>query len=266
MRKSQRYYMHPDLTRYITICLHTARAQVGIIGVGTMGGSLALLLADHGIDVSIYDKYEPNLQKTTVSAQKSGLSARVHPCADYASLCRSLASNKVFLFSLPNGRPGDAVVAALEPHLAPGDMLVDASNENYKVTQRRREALLPRGVAYVGLGVSGGSHGARNGPSLMPGGDAEAVERLMPVLTRIAARDDRGRPCVMNVGGGGSGHFVKMMHNGIEHGVMSALCEAWEIMDQGLGMTGDETGDVFDSWNAQGELVRTTIRECPVSS
>lgn len=220
-----------------------------------MGGALTLLLAEHGVEVSIFDVWETNLKKTAKNAEAAGLSARVHVCKDYDGLCQSLGPNKVFMFSLPNGRPGDSVVKTLESYVSEGDIVIDASNENYNVTQARKEILRPYGVAYIGLGVSGGSYGARNGPSLMPGGDKWAVDLIMPILTKIAARDDQGRPCVTNVGTGGSGHFVKMIHNGIEHGIMSALAEAWEIMDKGLEMTGDEIADVFDSWNANGELV-----------
>jgi 6-phosphogluconate dehydrogenase len=229
--------------------------KVGIIGVGTMGGAMALLFAENGVDVSIHDTSRSSLEKTAKNAEAAGLSARVHICNDYDALCQSLGTPKVFIFSLPNGRPGDAVVKQLQQHVAKGDVVIDASNENYKVTQSRQEMLRPLGVAYIGLGVSGGSFGARNGPSLMPGGDKWAVEQLLPLLTRIAAKDDHGRPCVTNVGTGGSGHFVKMIHNGIEHGIMSCLCEAWELMDKCLNMDGDEIGAVFDSWCAQGELL-----------
>jgi 6-phosphogluconate dehydrogenase len=138
--------------------------------------------------------------------------------------------------------------------------VIDASNESHKVTQARQQLLSHYGVAYIGLGVSGGSHGARNGPSLMPGGERWAVEFLLPILTKIAARDEFGRPCVTNIGTGGSGHFVKMIHNGIEHGVMSALCEAWGLMDKNLGMSGDDIADIFDSWGAEGGLV--CFRRC----
>lgn len=220
-----------------------------------MGGALALLFAEHGVDVSIHDIWETNLRKTEKAAEAAGLSARIHVCHDYDSLCASLGSPKVFMFSLPNGRPGDAVVKTLEKYVKAGDMIIDASNESHKVTQARQKLLSAYGVAYIGLGVSGGSFGARNGPSLMPGGEKWAVESIMPMLTRIAARDEFGRPCVTNIGAGGSGHFVKMIHNGIEHGIMSALCEAWEIMDKGLKMSGEEIGAVFDSWNAEGGLV-----------
>jgi 6-phosphogluconate dehydrogenase len=222
-----------------------------------MGGALALLLADNGVHVSVHDIWETNLRKTEKAAEAAGLSSSVHICKDYDSLCASLGSPKVFIFSLPNGRPGDSVVQTLKTYVTTGDVVIDASNESHKVTQARQQAL---GVAYIGLGVSGGSYGARNGPSLMPGGERWAVESLLPILTKIAARDEFGRPCVANIGTGGSGHFVKMIHNGIEHGIMSALSEAWGFMDKNLGMNGDEIADVFDSWIARGGLVSLRLR------
>ena len=220
-----------------------------------MGGSVALLFADNGIDVYIHDTSSTSLEKVAKNAQAAGLSARIHICDDYNALCQGLGTPKVFLFSLPNGKPADAVIDTLESYVSNGDILIDASNENYELTQSRQERLRPKGVAYIGLGISGGSFGARYGPSLMPGGDKWAVEQILPLLTKIAAKEDRGRPCVANIGSGGSGHFVKMIHNGIEHGVMSSLCEAWEIMDKCLNMDGDEIGQVFDSWCSEGELV-----------
>ncbi|KAF5689078.1 6-phosphogluconate dehydrogenase (decarboxylating) [Fusarium denticulatum] len=228
--------------------------KVGIIGAGTMGGAVSLLFAEKGLDVSIVDTSRASLDKVAKNAEAAGLSKRIHICEDYDTLCQGLGSPKVFIFSLPNGRPGDSVVAQLKSRVSKGDILIDASNENYERTQTRQEILRPLDVAYIGLGISGGSFGARYGPSLMPGGEKWAVEQVLPLLSRIAAKDDQGRPCVTNIGTGGSGHFVKMIHNGIEHGVMSSLCEAWEIMDKCLKMTGDEIGDVFDSWCEKGEL------------
>jgi 6-phosphogluconate dehydrogenase len=219
-----------------------------------MGGAVSLLFAEKGLDVSIVDTSRASLDKVAKNAEAAGLSKRIHICEDYDALCQGLGSPKVFIFSLPNGRPGDSVVAQLKSRVSKGDILIDASNENYERTQSRQEILRPLGVAYIGLGISGGSFGARYGPSLMPGGEKWAVEQVLPLLSRIAAKDDQGRPCVTNIGTGGSGHFVKMIHNGIEHGIMSSLCEAWEIMDKCLKMTGDEIGDVFDSWCERGEL------------
>lgn len=220
-----------------------------------MGSMLALLFAEKGLDVYITDVSEGNLQRALDNANAANLGARVHPCPSYESMCQQIQSPRVFIFSLPHGGPGDGVVRNLHPLLTRGDIIIDGSNENYKVTQKRAAVLQSRGVAYVGMGVSGGFSGARHGPSLMPGGDEWALDRLLPLLTKIAAKDDQGRPCVTKIGSGGSGHYVKMIHNGIEHGMMSALCEAWEIMSQCLGMEGDEIATTFEEWSATLELV-----------
>lgn len=238
--------------------------RIGVIGTGVMGSMMTLLLAEHAdIDVSIYDRSEESMQRTIEKAQEANLEHKVHLCRDIESLCQSLGSPKVFLFSLPHGGPGDGVVKTLTPYLSKGDIVIDGSNENYTVTQKRQGWLQSRGVSYIGMGVSGGFSGARNGPSLMPGGDEKALDLLIPFLKKIAARDDQGRPCVAKIGSGGSGHYVKMIHNGIEHGIMSALCEAWGLMDNCLNMNGDEIGAVFDSWNKKGELVSQQPHHIP---
>lgn len=146
----------------------------------------------------------------------------------------------------------------LSPYLTRGDIVIDESNENYLVTQERQAVLQPRGVSYIGMGVSGGFSGARHEPSLMSGGDEWALDRLLPLLSKIAAKDEQSRPCVAKIGSGESGHYVKMIHNGIEHGMMSVLCEAWELMDQCLGMDGEHIAAVFEAWCSEGELV------CPI--
>lgn len=233
---------------------------------------LSLLFAEHAnVDVYIHDRSAESMQQTVLKAKAAGLSHRIHPCPDYATLASNFPSRKVFLFSLPHGGPGDAVVDALQPYLTPGDIVIDGSNEDFLVTQRRQTLLQPSGVAYVGMGVSGGFSGARNGPSLMPSGEEWALDALMPLLEQIAARDELDRPCVTKVGPGGSGHYVKMVHNGIEHGIMSALCEAWGIMHSCLDMNGHEIADIFDSWNVSGPLVSphrllsTSLYACPLT-
>lgn len=216
---------------------------------------MALLFAEKGLDVFITDRSPQMLKNATQKARNAKLESRVHPCEGLESMCTQMGSPKAFLFSLPHGKPGDGVVEQLRPYLEEGDIVIDASNENYQVTQKRQASLRPQGVAYIGMGVSGGFSGARHGPSMMPGGDAWAVDRLLPLLKQIAAKDEEGRPCVTNIGSGGSGHYVKMVHNGIEHGIMSALCEAWEIMDHCLEMESTEIGAVFDSWLQTPQLV-----------
>lgn len=229
--------------------------KIGVIGTGVMGSMFALLLASNGITVSIHDRSTDSLSNAAAKAKAAGLSEKINVCHDYDTLCASLGSPKVFIFSLPHGGPGNGVVQTLSPYLQPGDIVVDASNEDYRVTQKRQASLEPRGVHYIGMGISGGFNGARYGPAMMPGGSTHAVQMLLPLLQKIAARDELGRPCVAHIGQGGSGHYVKMVHNGIEHGVMSALAEAWELMSRCLGMDGDAIGKVFDSWCEEGPLV-----------
>jgi 6-phosphogluconate dehydrogenase len=225
-----------------------------------MGSMLSLLFAEHAnIDVYIHDSWAESMKATVAKAKQAGLSHRVHARPSYHGLVSSFTSRKVILFSLPHGDTGDKVIATLSSYLRPGDIVIDGSNEDFLLTEKRQAVLQPLGVAHVGLGVSGGFSGARNGPSLMPSGDAWALDALMPLLSKIAAKDQLGQPCVTKVGPGGSGHYVKMVHNGIEHGVMSALCEAWGMMDRCLFMLGDKIADVFDSWNESGPLVSAPL-------
>ncbi|KAL1297485.1 hypothetical protein AAFC00_005006 [Neodothiora populina] len=234
--------------------------KIGVIGTGVMGSMFALLLASNGITVSIHDRSEQSMQNTAAKAKESGLSDKIIVCKDYDTLCSSLGSPKVFIFSLPHGGPGNGVVQTLAPHLQAGDIVVDASNEDYRVTQKRQSMLEPNGVHYVGMGISGGFNGARYGPAMMPGGSTASVSLLLPLLQKIAARDPQGRPCVAHIGQGGSGHYVKMIHNGIEHGIMSALAEAYELMTC-VGMDGDAIGSMFDSWCAEGPLKNNFLVE-----
>jgi 6-phosphogluconate dehydrogenase len=140
------------------------------------------------------------------------------------------------------------------PHLEKGDIILDCGNEHYANTERRQVKCKGTGVRYIGSGVSGGYQAARAGPSICPGGDEGAMKEVMPLLEKIAAKDRDGKPCVGVIGQGGAGHYVKMIHNGIEHGMMSAICEAWGIMRQ-MGMGFEEIGDVLKKWNDSGELV-----------
>ncbi|CAF9938728.1 hypothetical protein IMSHALPRED_001066 [Imshaugia aleurites] len=230
-----------------------------MIGCGSMGGGMSLLFADHGITVLLNDPSESTVDGLLKTAEKDGIRNKLEKHLDYGDLCANLDSPKVFVFSLPHGTIGDSVVEGLHPYLEKGDLIIDASNENWKNTQRRQGKLITQGVHYVGMGVSGGYQAARRGPSMCPGGEDRALDMALPLLQKVAARDARGNPCVGRCGMGGSGHYVKMIHNGIEHGMMSAQAEAWQIMSLGLGMTYDEIGDVFAKWNADGELRGTFL-------
>jgi 6-phosphogluconate dehydrogenase len=226
-----------------------------MIGCGSMGGGLALLFAEHGISVSLNDPSSEIMDKIIQQAKPQNINPIPTKYADYKSLCSSLDSTKIFFFSLPHGKTGDEVVEGLHPYLEKGDFVIDCANEHWANSQRRQGKLLNQGVYYIGMGVSGGYQSSRRGPSMSPGGDDKALDLIMPFLEKIAAKDAKGIPCVAKVGQGGGGHYVKMIHNGIEHGMMSAISEAWEIMNKHMGMKYDEIGKVFEEWNSKGELV-----------
>ncbi|KAI9673580.1 MAG: hypothetical protein M1817_002216 [Caeruleum heppii] len=219
-----------------------------------MGGGLALLFAEHGIHVSVNDPSEDAMDRLLDMAKTIGLKDYLGKHADYESLCESLGSPKVFFLSLPHGAVGDSVIEGLHPFLTPGDLFVDCANEHWENTQRRQGKMIAQGVQYVGCGVSGGYQSARRGPSMCPGGEDKAIGMILPMLEKVAAKDGRGRPCVAKVGEGGAGHYIKMVHNGIEHGMMSAISEAWSIMERCIGMKFDEIGNILAKWNSEGEL------------
>jgi len=227
-----------------------------MIGCGSMGGGMAMLFAEKGLHVSLSDPSEDAINKIIKDAEKVNFGDRVHKSKDYKDFCAQLGTPKVIVFSLPHGDVGDKVLAGLLPYLKKGDIILDAGNENYTNTERRQGQTCTKGIRYVGVGVSGGYQAARRGPSMCPGADEQTLEMIMPLLETVAAKDKDGKPCVARCGLGGSGHYVKMIHNGIEHGMMSAIAEAWKIMSAGLGMSDDEIGEVFQRWNEKGELVR----------
>ena len=144
------------------------------------------------------------------------------------------------------------------PHLSRGDIILDCGNEHWENTERRQKKAQPAGIRYIGCGVSGGYQAARAGPSMCPGGDESTLNEILPLLEKVAAKDSEGRPCVGYIGKGGAGHYVKMMHNAIEHGMMAALSEAWEILRM-LGLGYEEIGDILSKWNQSGELVSSLL-------
>lgn len=221
---------------------------------------MSLLFAELGTDVVVYDPSEANVKALMHKAKDTGLNTKITSERDYEALCRALPSPKVFFFSLPHGSIGDKTVESLKPFLKAGDVILDASNEHYERTERRQKICEPLGVHFIGSGVSGGYQSARHGPSMSPGGNKEAVEKMLPFLQKAAAKDAEGRPCVAWMGEGGSGHYVKMVHNGIEQGMMSVLCEVWGIMNKSLGMGYEEIGNVFTDWDSSGELVRNRFQ------
>ena len=199
--------------------------RVGVIGLGVMGASLAQNLASKGLKVNVYNRTPT---KTQALLQKGV--PNIEGYSDLATFVNDLTGPKIMLLLVKSGRPVDAVIEELRPLLDPADILVDCGNSNWHDTQRRQKAF--QGVVnFVGCGVSGGEEGALRGPSLMPGGKDEVVnERLLPILRRIAAKDFNGKPCVTNVGRGPAGHFVKMVHNGIEYAMMQGIAEVYDLL------------------------------------
>ncbi|KAI1312820.1 6-phosphogluconate dehydrogenase [Xylaria venustula] len=228
--------------------------KLGVLGVGSMGGMMSLLFAEHGYEVYIFDPSSENMDKLEKMYRDVHLENKIHRTGSYDELCSKLGDTKVFVFSTPHGAPADKCVESLRPHLRPGDVIIDCGNEHWENTERRQRDLEPKGVHYVGCGVSGGYQSARAGPSMSPGGSAEALEKVMPFLRSVAAKDSQGRSCTNPVGPGGSGHYVKMVHNGIEQGMMSVIAEAWLLLTEGLGLSNEEVGNIFKSWNETGPL------------
>jgi 6-phosphogluconate dehydrogenase len=217
---------------------------IGLIGLGVMGRNLALNLADHGHTVAIWDR-DPEAITRAVAAQPEGRLAGAATLADFVA---ALARPRQVLLMVNAGAPVDDVIARLQPLLEAGDVIIDGGNSLYTDTERRAAALAAVGLDFVGAGVSGGEEGARKGPAIMPGGPAAALARLQPLFASIAARVD-GEPCVTPVGPGGSGHYVKMVHNGIEYGDMQLICEAYALL-QAAGFDTDAMAAVFAGWNA----------------
>ena len=231
----------------------------GMIGLGTMGRNLVLNIADHGFRVAGLDK---DAGKITVLQEEAaeGVSAvtgharTVHGTTDMGAFIASLQPPRRVMMLVPAGKPVDAVIADLVPHLQPDDLIIDGGNSHYTDTDRRARALAEKGLRFMGVGVSGGELGARFGPAMMPGGDPAAWEMVRPVFEAIAAKAPDGVPCVAYMGTGAAGHFVKMAHNGIEYAVMQLLAEAYDLLWRGLGMSAPEIATEFEKWNATPEL------------
>lgn len=224
-------------------------ADIGLIGLGVMGENLALNLERNGFAVSGFDLEVGKRQ--SFNERTHGL--RAGALDSMATLVASLKGPRCILMMVPAGVAVDAVIADLSPLLSPGDVLIDGGNTLYTDTHRRIAALADSGIHYVGAGVSGGEEGALRGPALMPGGAHQAWPRVQPILQAIAAKADDGQPCCEWMGHGGAGHFVKMVHNGIEYADMQMICEAYWLMHHLQGMSPGEMSKVFRQWNT-GEL------------
>jgi 6-phosphogluconate dehydrogenase len=179
----------------------------------------------------------------------------VHVHKDLAELLDNFKNKpRILIMSLPHGKVIDDVLDQMEPHLNKGDIIIDGANEHFKATERRQARMKNKGVAYIGMGVSGGYQSSRRGPSMSPGGDKEAYAKVEPFLKDWAAKAADGSSCVEWVGPHGAGHYVKCIHNGIEQGQLSILAESWSLLHHTFGYSNEEISEVFKSWDAQGEL------------
>jgi 6-phosphogluconate dehydrogenase len=225
------------------------RNHIGLIGLGTMGKNLVLNMADKGFAVAAFNRTASVTERFVSELRPT---QRVAPCYSLQELLDSLEAPRRIMMMVSAGAPVDAVLAELGPLLQPGDIVIDGGNSYFKDTDRRSAALAARGIHYLGVGISGGESGARHGPSMMPGGPREAYDAVRPVFEAVAARAD-GVPCVAYLGPGSAGHYVKMVHNGIEYGLMQLISETYALLKQGLGLDDERLAQVYAEWQA-GEL------------
>ena len=222
--------------------------HLGVVGLGVMGRNLALNALDAGVAVAGTDLGEDAVTGFQEEAEGRAVAATT----DLDAFLAALPTPRNILVMVPAGKAVDSVLAGLAPKLSPGDLVIDGGNSYYQDTQRRHDEMEAQGLHFFGMGVSGGEEGARRGPSMMPGGPKEPYARVAPILEGMAA-EVHGDPCVAHLGKGASGHYVKMVHNGIEYGLMQLLAESYDLMKRGAGLGNDRMGDLYRQWDA-GEL------------
>ncbi len=222
--------------------------DIGMVGLGVMGRNLLLNLADHGFRVIGLDTDSGKVQALKTEGSRDSVDATT----DAKAFLAALKLPRAIIVLVPAGKAVDAVISELAPSLSQGDLLIDAGNSFFKDTDRRYNELAAKSLNFFGMGVSGGEAGARRGPAMMPGGPRAAYDRVKPMLDAIAAKVN-GEPCVDYIGAGSAGHYVKMVHNGIEYGIMQLLAEVYDILHRGAGMSNPELADLFQRWH-DGEL------------
>jgi 6-phosphogluconate dehydrogenase len=227
-----------------------AQMDIGLIGLAVMGENLVLNMESKGFGVAVFNR---TVSKVDDFVKGRGKGKNIAGCHSVEELCASLKTPRKIMLMVKAGQAVDDFIELLLPHLAPDDIVIDGGNSHFPDTIRRAKYLESKGFRYIGTGVSGGEEGALLGPSIMPGGSPSAWEHVKPVFQAISAKTDDGTPCCDWVGEGGAGHFVKMVHNGIEYGDMQMICETYHLMKQGLGMTNRQMHAVFTKWN-KGEL------------
>lgn len=255
----------------IIVCSMSGKSDIGLVGLAVMGQvglrvrrsfrisrthikkfvilqNLALNVAEKGFNISVFNRSSEKTDAAVSRATKEGVGSRLHGFKDIKDFVESLEKPRRVIILVQAGKPVDSTIEKLVEHMEPGDIIIDGGNEWYENTERRQQALKAKGIYHIGMGVSGGEEGARNGPAMMPGGEEEAYKYLAPIVEKVAAQTDDGA-CVTYIGPGGAGNYVKMVHNGIEYGDMQLISEAYDVLKVVGGLTNEELQDVFDSWN-----------------
>ncbi len=223
-----------------------AKADIGLIGLAVMGENLVLNMESKGFTVAVFNRTVEKVEKF-VSGRGAG--KNFIGCASIEEFCASLERPRKVMMLVKAGGAVDNLIEQVLPYLEEGDIIIDGGNSHYPDTIRRTEYVESKGLLYIGTGVSGGEEGALLGPSIMPGGSPAAWESVKPIFQKISAHTEAGEPCCEWVGSDGAGHFVKMVHNGIEYGDMQMICETYQMMKEGLGLSNEEMHDVFKEWN-----------------
>src|SRR5258705_1338122 len=228
--------------------MNTNQCDIGLIGLAVMDENLALNLESKGFSVAVFNRTTEVTEKFAAERAKG---KNIQPTRTMEEFVAALKKPRIAMMMIKAGKPVDAVIGQLAPSLEKGDVIIDGGNSLFTDTQRRGKELENRGIHFVGCGVSGGEEGALKGPSLMPGGSRESWEILAPIFRKIAAQVD-GEPCCRYMGPDGAGHYVKMVHNGIEYGDIQLICEAYAILKDVLAMQASELADIFAEWNKCG--------------
>src|SRR3954468_1963060 len=222
------------------------KGDIALIGLAVMGQNLILNMNDHGFTVVAFNRTVEKVDEFLAKEAKGTKVVGAHSIPEMVSM---LKKPRRVMMLVKAGKPVDDFIEQLIPHLEPGDIIIDGGNSLFEDTNRRVKYVESKGLLFIGTGVSGGEEGARKGPSIMPGGSPAAWPHVKNIFQGIAAKVADGSPCCDWVGEGGAGHYVKMVHNGIEYGDMQLICEAYQLMKDGLGMTPDEMSAVFTEWN-----------------
>ena len=223
-----------------------SKAEIGLIGLAVMGENLVMNMESKGFTIAVYNRSTEKVDNF-INGRAKG--KKIIGCRSVEELVQALEKPRKVMMMIRAGQAVDDMISQLLPLLEPGDVIIDGGNSYFKDTIRRTAEVTEKGLLYVGTGVSGGEEGALNGPCLMPGGNKEAWKLLQPIFTAISAKVDGDIPCCEWIGENGAGHFVKMVHNGIEYGDMQLICEAYQMMRDGMGMSSAQMHKVFEAWN-----------------